>query len=1529
MNNTFTPNGLRAALPGLGLLFCLLLTQAFVHAQTGCPNLVINGNFQAGNAGFTPGLPLGCNSCTAGTYCVTSNFTGKCSGWPSVFDHTTGTAAGLFLAIDGSTTGANDVWSVTGIPVTPGVTYEFSFWVATVFGPGQQTFDLGMRINGQTVAVGFISQAVGVWTRYSTSWVCPPGVFSVPLAIRQMTGGAFRDFGLDDIGFYCTSCSADFVVEVLGPCGAVQFINQSNGQQPHSSQWSFGDPNSGANNTSTLSNPSHQFSTCGTFNVCLTFSAGNGCADIICKPVTITDNIPPTALCQPGQGYDLNANCTLPVTVAMINAGSFDNCQIQSMSVSPAVVQGCGVFPITLTVTDWCGNTSTCATEIQTIEVTPPVIMCPPNVQRNCNTNLAPAFTGFATATDNCMTAPTIIWSDAVVGQMPCDGAVIRTWTATDACGNESTCVQTITVIDNVPPIAACRSSLSVVLGANCSVTITPAMIDNGSFDNCQIQSMTVNPSTFTQCGTFTVTLTVTDVCGNTATCTTSVQVTETVPPVIVCPPNVQLTCGGPTSPAATGFASATDNCSIPLVTFTDVVTGSQPCNQVIVRTWRATDDCGNTATCVQTITVMDDAAPVIVCPADVVVSATNPDSCTATINNLQLLSANDNCSTPLILYQVTGATSATGQNDASGLTFNTGVSTVTYTATDNCGNVSSCSFNVTVLCEEPCLGNIIENSNFSAGAIAGAMPLQGSMANWQAAYGTPVVSTDFGCGDPVYVELQGNRTHGSAIYQQLATPIQKGKVYELTVCVKSRACPSCISVPYVKMRGIAFNGTLPTTGEHPEPDSDVAIIGVSGRIAVCDDWTTFVFHRWRPGKSYNNIAISIENSEPIGANAISHGYIDNICFREVNDSIPCYLAELDSLGNLIPPFGQIDPTCPVLEDSVDVFMGAIDDIYAYCNPLPNGLDTWYETCPDSCESIGGELPQDLLDFIEHDTINQYMLDSLGTSDSVFMDDLNSFLDSLELAVPSPKMLDSIMNIGALSFNCINIPPMGSPPDDANSPFNGRDIVFVHGLRMDPITERLALQNAGSQTEWPADRAEFYNGYWKIGADNTWTPHTEKYLKTEVLHDLGNPGSFTVQRTGNFSNRYLVVTHPATQSFAHGAHAVMEQIANAMIDGTGVINCSPTEQRPTNTFGHNGYIIISHSDGAPLSDIVLTTSNLSQFPPLNLMLGDVSFIAERCELHVAIQGGFGGSNYASILLKAASTLQQQPFNTLAQALLNVNLSSQNWLFTSELRDMAITKHLWGNFIDQVPVCVLTLAGGHPTDYGEDIGVSHKRFLSYIGKHVAHHGFDDGVLSIDCQTANTDHRRDYPNVFEPKGLLKLYDMGIPRERANRYFLDQKIDVRSDNSKSSYASAACIPWISPTGMVQPVKNANMPGVPGFDALKRYNNHYSFIQSTADHYQGARGRFDSYPNYEETYDVGSQNCEESRVVTSRDVYDVCGVNASKLQQVEYVRGKSITFKIFKRTYTRWIWKRKYHVLKDFKSKNQLDYLYESVLK
>lgn len=95
-----------------------------------------------------------------------------------------------------------------------------------------------------------------------------------------------------------------------------------------------------------------------------------------------------------------------------------------------------------------------------------------------------------------------------------------------------------------------------------------------------------------------------------TKTCTAVIKVVDTTPPVIECPPLAKLICGDREKPEVTGTATATDNCdATPKITYSDVKTFPDcPAGRfdyTIERTWKAKDNCGNRATCSQTIHVV------------------------------------------------------------------------------------------------------------------------------------------------------------------------------------------------------------------------------------------------------------------------------------------------------------------------------------------------------------------------------------------------------------------------------------------------------------------------------------------------------------------------------------------------------------------------------------------------------------------------------------------------------------------------------------------------------------------------------------------------------------------------------------------------------------------------------------------------------------------------------------------------------------------------------------------------------------
>src|SRR5690606_41167704 len=138
----------------------------------------------------------------------------------------------------------------------------------------------------------------------------------------------------------------------------------------------------------------------------------------------------------------------------------------------------------------------------------------------------------------------------------------------------------------------------------------------------------------------------------------------------------------GPAVNMARGTATATDDGGGTVtVGYTDgtPVTGQCPEAYSFVRTWTATDNCGATATCTQTITVVDTQAPMISCPADVTVACTADTSPTGQGS----ATATDNCDTaPTVTYSdVTTGTSCPQTYSIAR----------TWTATDNCNNSTSC----------------------------------------------------------------------------------------------------------------------------------------------------------------------------------------------------------------------------------------------------------------------------------------------------------------------------------------------------------------------------------------------------------------------------------------------------------------------------------------------------------------------------------------------------------------------------------------------------------------------------------------------------------------------------------------------------------------------------------------------------------------------------------------------------------------------------------------------------------------------
>ncbi|WP_422105426.1 BspA family leucine-rich repeat surface protein [Winogradskyella sp.] len=153
--------------------------------------------------------------------------------------------------------------------------------------------------------------------------------------------------------------------------------------------------------------------------------------------------------------------------------------------------------------------------------------------------NSDPSATGFATAIDSCNLpdcTPTINYEDSVVDGCGISEVITRTWTATDASGNSSSCVQTITITDMAPPIIdSCSEDILFKLAPGESDAIITYDLPTAS-DICgdvtvlQTEGLD-SGETFPE-GITTNTFSITDACGNETIC--SFTVTVTVPETLV-----------------------------------------------------------------------------------------------------------------------------------------------------------------------------------------------------------------------------------------------------------------------------------------------------------------------------------------------------------------------------------------------------------------------------------------------------------------------------------------------------------------------------------------------------------------------------------------------------------------------------------------------------------------------------------------------------------------------------------------------------------------------------------------------------------------------------------------------------------------------------------------------------------------------------------------------------------------------------------------------------------------------------------
>jgi predicted transcriptional regulator len=350
-----------------------------------------------------------------------------------------------------------------------------------------------------------------------------------------------------------------------------------------------------------------------------------------------------------------------------------------------------GSYKITRTwkLFNWCPNTTTSYEQVITVmDNNKPTFTCPSDVTistdpQNCKRNYdlpevlisdacsnIASFTASWTASGSSSSltgtltdfSGNNLWQPDTMGNMGIAqnlpvGTTSITYSASDACTNVQTCSFNVTVVDQIPPSALCKS-VGMQISLNSTEILVPAATFNGgSSDNCSPVYFKVRRMDANSCqavdqffdraqfccsdrgNSVQVVLRVYDIpvpsgpvsldfgLGHFNDCMTTVVVEDKLKPTCPAPPSYTIDCEN-FDPTLWAYDTlrATDNCGIVAYSRTvDYTDFDSQCKQgTILRTFTATDVMGMTCSVTQTITVTHNQDYYIKFPDDIVSTTCN-----------------------------------------------------------------------------------------------------------------------------------------------------------------------------------------------------------------------------------------------------------------------------------------------------------------------------------------------------------------------------------------------------------------------------------------------------------------------------------------------------------------------------------------------------------------------------------------------------------------------------------------------------------------------------------------------------------------------------------------------------------------------------------------------------------------------------------------------------------------------------------------------------------------------------------------
>ena len=389
---------------------------------------------------------------------------------------------------------------------------------------------------------------------------------------------------------------------------------------------------------------------CGNKDTCLTV-------------VEVVDDTPPIAICIEKLVVNINSRGEGCIRVASFDAGSSDNCFLDSISVKrmdepdslfrDLICFYCDDIPGPIMVItqfiDSSGNANRCMTEVQPQDKLAPEITCPADVILPCDADLSDkALTGLPIATDNCDSLRFTFRDDITDLDMCREGMVFRTWYAFDAGDLVDSCVQKITLEDNTP-------TTFINIPNDTTLFFCPTDLDSlGTgqpeiIADCEQWGMNVKDSIFTQPCTLKVfrTFTFREWCSGVDTVfKQEITIIDTSPPTWAEPNGgldemVQCAADVAIPPTPTPVDFCADSIDLRLVK-NDSIAGTCVNDFLQIFGYVAEDNCGNVSdTFFIKITVRDTVPPEIVgVPNDTIIG------CDASVPEPNIV-LSDNCGPP------------------------------------------------------------------------------------------------------------------------------------------------------------------------------------------------------------------------------------------------------------------------------------------------------------------------------------------------------------------------------------------------------------------------------------------------------------------------------------------------------------------------------------------------------------------------------------------------------------------------------------------------------------------------------------------------------------------------------------------------------------------------------------------------------------------------------------------------------------------------------------------------------------------